>query len=187
MKLTKNMKNQNLKALVVEDSIVTQKLITIFLKRIGFDVVTIDNGVEALKLLREQHFDIIFLDVVMPEVDGYTVCKFIKSNEATKSIPVFMLTSKDGMFDKVRGKMSGSDIYLVKPISHVALVKSIAKFYPLRNGVLDIKHDVENKPVRRMQVVSNSPKKQSNTKKPNYKGPPKVISLADRIKNSIKA
>ncbi len=178
----------NLKALVVEDSIVTQRLITIFLKRMGFDVVTIDNGREALKLLNDSHFDIIFLDVIMPEIDGYTVCKLIKSNPVTKSIPVFMLTSKDGMFDKVRGKMSGSDIYLVKPISYVALVKSVAKFYPLINGVLDIKYEsptTEKKPKRKIEMVSNSAQKiPKATTRSNPSRSNKVISLADRIKLS---
>ncbi|MFK8011395.1 MAG: PleD family two-component system response regulator [Marinicellaceae bacterium] len=182
------MTNTKLKALVVEDSIVTQRLISIFLTRMGFEVVFIDNGVEALKLLKENHFDIIFLDVIMPEVSGYSVCKFIKSSMATKSIPVIMLTSKDGMFDKVKGRMSGADVYLVKPINHRELVKAVSKFYPISNGELQISYKKEDNISKENPSMQHYPK--PNVEFPKKGGSQKdqntnkIISIADTIRKS---
>lgn len=184
-----------LKALVVEDSLVTQRLVFIFLKRMGFEVKLIDNGVDAIKILKNNHFDAVFLDVIMPEVDGYSVCKFIKSRPITKSIPVIMLTSKNGMFDKVRGKMSGADVYLVKPINHCDLINAVNKFYPITNGILDVNYDSLQLTKDKVKTPSFSmPLSKEKAKKPSYTSQQiqnnkaldhktnKVISLAEKIK-----
>lgn len=126
------------KALVVEDSLVTQRLMTIFLEHMGFDVEFVENGRDALIAVKSSDYNIIFLDVMIPIIDGYRVCKTLKASALTKDIPVIMLTSKAGMFDKVRGKMAGTDIYLTKPIIHTKLLMAVNKFFPITKGVLDI-------------------------------------------------
>ena len=189
----------NLKALVVEDSVVTQRLLSIFLERMGFEVTLIDNGVDALKKVKEARFDIVFLDVIMPVVDGYAVCKILKGSPETKSIPVIMLTSKDGMFDKVRGKMSGADVYLVKPIKHAALLTAVCKYYPVANGALDVTYaqpstqkldqaeapkveqeKPKSRPQERTQAKSSPVRRVASAGSTNHK----VISIADKIRQA---
>jgi twitching motility two-component system response regulator PilG len=86
-----------------------------------------DCGNDALALVQQRHYDMVFLDVILPDVDGYRVCKTIKGNKVTRGTPVVMLTSRDTAFDKVRGKMSGADTYLTKPLDRVVLMHTIDK------------------------------------------------------------
>jgi twitching motility two-component system response regulator PilG len=90
----------------------------------------VENGADAISKVREGTCEVIFLDVIMPLLVGYEVGKILKSNPKTKAIPVIMLTSNDGFFDKIRGKKAGADIYLTKPVKYDEIVKSLKKYFP---------------------------------------------------------
>lgn len=184
-----------MRALVVEDSLVTQRLITLLLDRLGFEVAIVENGADAIKAAKTTRCDIIFLDVMMPMLDGYQVCKILKANKSTKGIPVVMLTSRDGMFDKVRGKMAGSDVYLTKPLQHKDLLSATAKFFPIRNGVLDLgvkeASSTRRKPKYKFNdritpvVDQNRMKQLQSQNKPELvTSKNRVINIAERLKNS---
>ena len=113
-------KNNNAQknALVVDDSRSVRKALDTKLRVMNYSVQHAASGREALWLLQKKRFDSVFLDVVMPGIDGYEVCKQIKRNKSTKHIPVIMLTSLSSQFDKVKGKLAGCDTYLTKPIEH---------------------------------------------------------------------
>lgn len=119
------------RALVVDDSTTVRRLMDLTLSPMGIVVEFSDNGEDAIVLATNKHYDIIFLDVILPGIDGYRVCKTIKGNKDTKQIPIIMLTSKDTAFDKVRGMMAGTDVYLTKPLERAALMKAINKYLPL--------------------------------------------------------
>ena len=104
--------------LVVDDSLPVRKALDMKLRLMDYEVHHAANGDEALRILRGMHPEIIFLDVVMPGIDGYEVCKQIKRNKITKHIPVIMLTSRSSPFDKVKGKLAGCNNYLTKPVEH---------------------------------------------------------------------
>lgn len=119
-----------IKALVVDDSTTVRRLMDLTLTPLGVQVEFTDNGEDALALAQRRSYDIIFLDVILPGIDGYRVCKAIKSDKNTKNTPVIMLTSKDTAFDKVRGIMAGTDVYLTKPLDRAALLAAMKKFLP---------------------------------------------------------
>ena len=119
-----------IRALVVDDSATVRRLMDLTLRPMGIDLEFADRGEDALVLARNRGYDIVFLDVMLPGIDGYRVCKTIKSDKATRHTPVIMLTSKDSAFDKVRGIMAGTDVYLTKPIDRAALLKAMAKCLP---------------------------------------------------------
>lgn len=123
--------NANVRALVADDSIVTQRLMAIVLEQMGVAADFTDNGAKALEHLKNVNYDIVFLDVVMPGLDGYQVCKRIKANRSSKDIPVIMLTGKDGTFDKIKGKMAGANQYLTKPVDTSKIVNVLKQFLPL--------------------------------------------------------
>ena len=111
--------------LAVDDSPTIRKLVTMTLEREGFEVITAADGLEALQLLSEHMPDIILSDVNMPRLDGYKLCRFVKKHERTKHIPVVMLSGKDGVFDKLRGKMFGCGDYITKPFESGDLVEKV--------------------------------------------------------------
>jgi twitching motility two-component system response regulator PilG len=113
--------------LVVDDSSTMRRLMDITLGQLGMQVEFADCAQDALNLLKGRRYDLVFLDVVLPDMDGYRVCKTIKGDKQTKMTPVIMLTSRDTAFDKVRGKMSGADSYLTKPLDRAALLQAIGK------------------------------------------------------------
>lgn len=115
-------------ALVVDDSLSVRKQIELELKLSGIQVYTAETGEQAFSLLDQQSFDIIFLDVVLPGVDGYQVCKAIKRHKERKKIPVVMLTGKSSPFDRVRGALSGCDTYLTKPVKQSSFHKVLKKY-----------------------------------------------------------
>lgn len=120
----------------MDDSTTVQRLMDFALSRLGFDVEFADNGEDAISLVQSKRYDIIFLDVMLPGgLDGYQVCKVIKGGKTTRSIPVVMLTSRDSAFDKVRGIMAGTDVYLTKPLDTSKLNAAIEKYLPGYNGV----------------------------------------------------
>ena len=115
------------KILVVEDSAVTRKMIAKFLVDGGYAVVEAENGLAAFARLNEEHPDLMLLDIVMPGIDGYKVLSMVRKHGTFKDLPIFMLTSRDGLLDKLRGKMSGSDEYLTKPFTPEQLLEKIGK------------------------------------------------------------
>ncbi len=125
--------NQNLmtrgrKIMVVDDSATVRKLISSKLEKVGHEVFCAVDGVDALEQIKEFVPDLILLDIMMPQLDGYQVCKMIRSNEATRDVPVVMISGKDGFFDKVRGRMSGTTGYITKPFGPETLMKTIESY-----------------------------------------------------------
>ena len=114
--------------LAVDDSPTIRKLVTMTLSREGFEVISAADGVEALTLLGEREPDVILSDINMPRLGGYKLCKFVKRNDGTKHIPVILLSGKDGVFDKMRGRMSGCDGYITKPFESNDLLEKVRKF-----------------------------------------------------------
>jgi twitching motility two-component system response regulator PilG len=115
------------KILIVDDSPTVRKLVEITLERNGLEVSSAIDGMEALAKLNDGLPDLILLDICMPRMDGYQLCKTIKGNQATQHIPVVMLSGKDGVIDKVRGRMAGSTDYLTKPFEPADLVEIVEK------------------------------------------------------------
>jgi len=114
--------------LVVDDSPTVRKLISGKLEKSGHSVVSAVDGMDALAKINEVIPDLILLDITMPRLDGYQVCKLIRNNEATKDLPIVMISGKDGFFDKVRGRMAGSTGYITKPFGPDTLMKTIETY-----------------------------------------------------------
>ncbi len=113
------------KVMVIDDSNTMRRSAELFLKSAGFQVILAEDGFDALAKIADQHPQIIFVDIMMPRLDGYQTCALIKRNERFKSTPVIMLSSKDGLFDRARGRMAGSDQYLTKPFTRDSLVDAV--------------------------------------------------------------
>ena len=111
--------------LVVDDSATVRKLISSKLEKAGHNVTCAVDGVEALAMIAQKLPDIMFLDISMPRMDGYEVCKQIRSNPVSKHLPIVMISGKDGFFDKVRGRMAGTTDYITKPFGPDALMKAL--------------------------------------------------------------
>ncbi len=114
--------------LAVDDSLTVRKIVAMTLERFGYRVLSAADGMQALARLNEHRPDLILLDITMPRMDGYQVCKTIKQNPYTRQIPVLMLSGKDGFFDKVKGKLAGATDYLTKPFQEDELVKAVEKY-----------------------------------------------------------
>lgn len=114
-----------LKVMVIDDSKTIRRTAETLLKKAGCDVVTATDGFEALAKIADQRPDIIFVDIMMPRLDGYQTCALIKNNQIFKTTPVVMLSSKDGLFDRARGRIVGSDQYLTKPFTKEELLGAI--------------------------------------------------------------
>lgn len=115
----------NLCVLVVDDSATIRRSAETMLANAGYNVVTAENGFEALSKITRHHPDLIFVDIMMPRLDGYQTCAIIKNNNDFRQTPVIMLTSKDGLFDKARGRVVGSDQYLTKPFTREELLGAV--------------------------------------------------------------
>ena len=115
-------------AMVVDDSLPVRKQLELELKMLGATVEMAENGEQAMEMTKDKSYDIIFLDVMMPGIDGYKVCKAIKKDMRTKNTPVIMLTGKSSPFDKVKGTLAGCDSYLTKPLHHDDF-QNVAKKY----------------------------------------------------------
>ena len=118
---------QGLKVLVIDDSKTIRKTAETLLSKEGCEVVTAVDGFEALSKIADNKPDIIFVDIMMPRLDGYQTCALIKQNPHLKSTPVIMLSSKDGVFDRARGRLAGSDRYLTKPFTKEGLLEAITQ------------------------------------------------------------
>ncbi|MDO8888764.1 MAG: response regulator [Hydrogenophaga sp.] len=117
-----------LKVLVVDDSNTIRRSAEIFLKQGGHEVLLADDGFDALAKINDYQPDLVFCDILMPRLDGYQTCAIIKRNARFANIPVVMLSSKDGVFDKARGRMVGSQDYLTKPFTKDQLLHAVQQF-----------------------------------------------------------
>ena len=113
------------KVLVIDDSNTIRRSAEIFLKQGGHEVVLAEDGFDALAKLSDYQPDLVFCDILMPRLDGYQTCAIIKRNPVFAGVPVIMLSSKDGLFDKARGRMVGSQDYLTKPFTKDQLLKAV--------------------------------------------------------------
>jgi len=116
---------EGVKVMVIDDSKTIRRTAETLLKKAGCDVVTAIDGFEALAKITDQNPDVIFIDIMMPRLDGYQTCALIKKNNNYKNTPVILLTSKDGLFDRARGRIVGSDRYLTKPFTKDELLGAI--------------------------------------------------------------
>ena len=116
-----------LKIMVIDDSKTIRRTAETLLKKAGCEVLTATDGFEALSMIADNNPDLIFVDVMMPRLDGYQTCALIKNNELYRNIPVIMLSSKDGLFDRARGRIVGSEQYLTKPFTRDELLGAIKK------------------------------------------------------------
>lgn len=114
-----------LKVMVIDDSKTIRRTAETLLKKEGCEVVTAIDGFEALAKITDQQPHIIFVDIMMPRLDGYQTCALIKNNQMFKSTPVIMLSSKDGIFDKAKGRIVGAEQYLTKPFTREELLGAI--------------------------------------------------------------
>ena len=116
-----------IKVLVVDDSKTIRRTAENLLKRAGCEVTTAADGFEALAKIVDSHPDVIFVDIMMPRLNGYQTCSLIKSNQALRDTPVIMLSSKDGLFDRAKGRMVGAEQYLTKPFTRAELIGAIRR------------------------------------------------------------
>jgi twitching motility two-component system response regulator PilG len=116
------------RVLVVDDNATVREFMRNKLAAFNFHVDYAESGEQAIGMTGQHNYSCVFLDVVMPGIDGYQVCKLIKANRSAKKTTVVMLTSKNSPFDKIRGAMSGCDAYLTKPVDEEKLIETIAKF-----------------------------------------------------------
>ena len=119
--------NTGIKVLVVDDSNTIRRSAEIFLKQGGYQVVLAEDGFDALSKVNDHVPDLIFCDILMPRLDGYQTCAIIKRNARFAAVPVIMLSSKDGLFDKARGRMVGSQDYLTKPFTKDQLLQAVER------------------------------------------------------------
>ena len=116
------------RVLVVDDSNTIRRSAEIFLRQGGHQVVLAEDGFDALSKVNDHEPELIFCDILMPRLDGYQTCAIIKRNPRFASVPVIMLSSKDGLFDKARGRMVGSEEYLTKPFTKDQLLRAVEVF-----------------------------------------------------------
>ncbi|WP_296266215.1 response regulator [Pseudomonas sp. UBA6562] len=121
---------QPLKVMVIDDSRTIRRTAQLLLGEAGCEVITASDGFDALAKIVDHHPQIIFVDVLMPRLDGYQTCAVIKQNSTFKDTPVILLSSRDGVFDKARGRVVGSDQFLTKPFSKQALLDAIRAHVP---------------------------------------------------------
>jgi twitching motility two-component system response regulator PilG len=126
-KLTSDQLSQ-IKVMVIDDSNTIRRSAEIFLKSSGCQVILAEDGFDALAKISNEHPDLIFVDIMMPKLDGYQTCSLIKRNARYKTTPVIMLSSKDGLFDRARGRMVGSDQYLTKPFTQDTLLEAVQTY-----------------------------------------------------------
>lgn len=115
-----------IKVMVIDDSNTIRKTAEIFLLQAGAQVVLAEDGFDALAKINDHLPNVVFCDILMPRLDGYQTCALIKKNPKFAATPVIMLSSKDGLFDRARGRMVGSDEYLTKPFTKDSLLRTVA-------------------------------------------------------------
>jgi twitching motility two-component system response regulator PilG len=122
--------DSGVKVLVIDDSNTIRRSAEIFLAQGGHKVVLAEDGFDALAKVSDHTPALIFCDILMPRLDGYQTCAIIKRNPRFAHVPVIMLSSKDGLFDKARGRMVGSEDYLTKPFTKEQLLRAVAQYRP---------------------------------------------------------
>lgn len=120
--------NENIRIMVIDDSSTIRRSAEIFLGQVGYKVVLAEDGFDALAKINDTHPHLIFCDILMPRLDGYQTCALIKKSAKFRDTPVIMLSSKDGLFDRARGAMVGSEEYLTKPFTKDSLLKTVKKY-----------------------------------------------------------
>ena len=123
-----NVQLNGLRVMVIDDSKTIRRTAETLLAKEGCSVSTAVDGFEALAMISDQQPHIIFVDIMMPRLDGYQTCALIKNNQQFKNTPVIMLSSKDGLFDKARGRVVGAEQYLTKPFTRDELLSAIRQF-----------------------------------------------------------
>jgi len=118
----------SVKVMVIDDSNTIRKTTQALLTKAGYEVLTAADGFEAMSLITDNRPDIIFVDIMMPRLDGYQTCSLIKNNRHFKQTPVVMLSSKDGLFDRARGRVAGSEQHINKPFTQEELIQAITKY-----------------------------------------------------------
>jgi twitching motility two-component system response regulator PilG len=124
------------KVLVVDDSNTIRRSAEIFLKQGGHEVMLAEDGFDALAKVNDYQPNLIFCDILMPRLDGYQTCAIIKRNAKFSGVPVVMLSSKDGVFDKARGRMVGAQDYLTKPFTKEQLLQAVQQFGAVLQGAV---------------------------------------------------
>ncbi len=114
--------------LVVDDSPTVRKIVQITLQRENIRVVTAGDGLSALAAVSDTQPDLILLDIVLPRMDGYNICHLVRNNPEYRDLPIIMLSGKDGIFDKMRGRLAGSTEYITKPFDSSELVQSVRRY-----------------------------------------------------------
>ncbi len=127
--------SSGLKVLVIDDSNTIRRSAEIFLKQGGHEVLLAEDGFDALSKVNDYQPHLIFCDILMPRLDGYQTCAIIKRNARFSAVPIVMLSSKDGVFDKARGRMVGSQDYLTKPFTKDQLLKTVQDLGSAKQGV----------------------------------------------------
>lgn len=122
------------RVLVIDDSNTIRRSAEIFLKQGGHEVMLAEDGFDALAKVNDYRPQLIFCDILMPRLDGYQTCAIIKRNEQFTNVPVVMLSSKDGVFDKARGRMAGAQDYLTKPFTKDQLLQAVQQFGATKQG-----------------------------------------------------
>ena len=125
-----NAQLNGLRVMVIDDSKTIRRTAETLLSKEGCSVCTAIDGFDALAMVSDYQPHIIFVDIMMPRLDGYQTCALIKNNQQFKSTPVIMLSSKDGLFDKARGRVVGAEQYLTKPFTRDELLSAIREFVP---------------------------------------------------------
>ncbi|MDM8565160.1 twitching motility response regulator PilG [Candidatus Halobeggiatoa sp. HSG11] len=119
---------KNIKVVVIDDSKTIRRTAETLLKKAGCTVITATDGFESLSKVMEAKPDIIFVDIMMPRLDGYQTCALIKNNPGFKKIPIVMLSSKDGLFERARGRIVGAEYYMTKPFTREELLNTIKTY-----------------------------------------------------------
>lgn len=117
-----------IKVMVIDDSNTIRRTAEALLKKAGYEVYTATDGFEAMSVIADKEPDIVFVDIMMPRLDGYQTCQLIKNNRKFKHTPVVMLSSKDGLFDRARGRIAGSEEHINKPFTQEELIEVIDKY-----------------------------------------------------------
>ena len=118
------------RVMVIDDSNTIRRSAEIFLLKAGCEVILAEDGFDALAKIADHQPEVIFVDIMMPRLDGYQTCALIKKNPRLRESPVIMLSSKDGLFDRARGRLVGSDEYLTKPFTKDTLLEAVRRHRP---------------------------------------------------------
>lgn len=127
-------RTKDLKVMVIDDSNTIRKTAETLLSKTGCTVITAKDGFDSLAKIADVNPDVIFIDIMMPRLDGYQTCALIKNNSKFRHTPVIMLSSKDGLFDKAKGRIVGADDYLTKPFSKNELFEALGRYSPITPG-----------------------------------------------------